>query len=73
VFSRPKIEITALGDPLRWPHDTPLSAKIENGGQSVGIVRSLTKATEFILLNWVCVVKNMLFGFNVIENFLHLT
>jgi len=36
---------------LRWPRDTPLSAKVgtspTGGGRSVGIVRVRTKATEF--------------------------
>ena len=48
-----KTEINGRGDPLRWPRDTPLSAKKlaltspTDGGRSVGIVRSRTKATEF--------------------------
>jgi len=46
-----KTEINGRGDPLRWPRDTPLSAKVgttpTGGGRSVGIVRSRTKATEF--------------------------
>ena len=47
-----KTEINGRGDPLRWPRDTPLSAKKlaltlpTGGGRSVGIVRSRTKATE---------------------------
>jgi hypothetical protein len=40
------------GDPLRWPHDTLYQQKLAvtlptSGGRSVGIVRVLTKATEF--------------------------
>jgi len=40
---------------LRWPRDTPLSAKVgtnfaDGGGRSVGIVRVRTKATEFSLV-----------------------
>ena len=47
-----KIEINGRGDPLRWPRDTLLSAKVgtnfaDGGGRSVGIVRSRTKTTEF--------------------------
>jgi hypothetical protein len=39
------------GDPLRWPSDTFYPQKLAlasptSGGRSVGIVRSLTKATE---------------------------
>jgi hypothetical protein len=39
------------GDPLRWPRDTTLSVKVGTnfGGCSVGTVRSLTKAPEFIV------------------------
>jgi hypothetical protein len=40
------------GDPLRWPRDTLYPQKLAfssptSGGRSVGIVRLLTKATEF--------------------------
>jgi hypothetical protein len=43
------------GDPLRWPNDTLYPQKVAltsptNGGHSVGIVRSRTKATEFSLV-----------------------
>jgi hypothetical protein len=42
------------GNPLRWPNDTHSPQKLAltsptNGGRSVGIVRSRTKATEFVL------------------------
>ena len=48
-------EINGRRDPLRWPRDTPLPAKLAltaptGGGRSVGIVRSRTKATEFSLV-----------------------
>jgi hypothetical protein len=44
-------EITAIGDPLRCPCDTPLFAKVAltwltSGSCSFGIVLSWTKATE---------------------------
>jgi hypothetical protein len=50
-----KTEITAVGDPLRWPHDTfyPQNLALTwptSGGRSVGIVRSRTRATEFVSL-----------------------
>jgi hypothetical protein len=40
------------GDPLRWPHNTLYPKKLALtsptiGGRSVGVVRLLTKATEF--------------------------
>jgi hypothetical protein len=42
------------GDPLRWPRHTLYPQKLAltsptSGGRSVGIVRSRTKATEFVL------------------------
>jgi hypothetical protein len=42
-----------FGDPLRWPRDTFYQQKlvltlVTSGGRSVGIVRSRTKATEFL-------------------------
>jgi hypothetical protein len=41
-------------DPLRWPRDIPLSAKVginfAEKRRSLGIVRSRTKATEFVCL-----------------------
>jgi hypothetical protein len=42
------------GDPLRWPRDALYPQKLAltsstSGGRSVGIVRLLTKATEFCL------------------------
>jgi hypothetical protein len=45
------------GDPLHWPRDTLYPQKLAltsptYGGRSVGIVRSRTKATEFVLLIW---------------------
>ena len=55
-----KTEINGRGDPLRWPRDTPLSAKVgtnsspTGGGRSIGIVRSRTKATEFFLIGFWC-------------------
>jgi hypothetical protein len=41
------------GNPLRWPRDTLYPQKLAltsptSGGRSVGIVRSRTKATEFV-------------------------
>jgi hypothetical protein len=46
-------EITVVGDPLHWPCNTPLSAKIgtnfaDKSGRSVDIVRSQTEATELV-------------------------
>jgi hypothetical protein len=43
-----KTELTAGGDPLRWPRDTPYPQKLAltsptRGGRSVGIVRLRTK------------------------------
>jgi hypothetical protein len=43
------------GDPLRWPRDTPFPqtlalTSLASGDRSVGIVHSLTKATEFSLV-----------------------
>jgi hypothetical protein len=45
---------------LRWPRNTPLSAKsrhyfADSGGRSVGIVRLRTKATEFSFLVFIYV------------------
>jgi hypothetical protein len=46
-------ENTAVGDPPRQLRNTPLSAKVgtyfADKRRSVGIVRSLTQATEFVL------------------------
>jgi hypothetical protein len=47
-------EINGRGNPLRWPRDTLYPQKLALtsptvGGRSVGIVRLLTKATEFSL------------------------
>jgi hypothetical protein len=48
-------------DPPRWPHDTPLSAKVGtnfsyNSCRSVGIVRSRTQATEFFYYLRYCTI-----------------
>jgi hypothetical protein len=48
-----------LGDPLRWPRDTPYPQKLAltspaSGGRSVGILRLRAKATEFVFLFWSC-------------------
>jgi hypothetical protein len=45
--------------PLRWPRDTPPSAKVvtnfaHNGGSSVGIVRFQTHSTEFFIRYFQC-------------------
>jgi hypothetical protein len=50
-----KTEITAVGDPPRWPCNTLYPKKLAltsptDGGRSVGIVRSRTKAMELLLL-----------------------
>jgi hypothetical protein len=44
-------------DPSRWPRGTLYPQKLTltwptSGGRSVGIVRSRTQATEFILVSW---------------------
>jgi hypothetical protein len=50
-----KTENTTVGDSQRGPRDTPLYplnlalASQTNGGRSVGIVRSRTQDTEFVL------------------------
>jgi hypothetical protein len=54
--SRSRKQINGRGDPLRWPRDNPLSAKVgttpTGGGRSVGIVRSQTKATEISVFSY---------------------
>jgi hypothetical protein len=47
-----KAENTAIGDPLRWPRGTPLSAEVgsnlaDKRQSLVDIVRSQTQATKF--------------------------
>jgi hypothetical protein len=49
-----EIQEYGRGDPLRWPRDNLHRQKLAltsstSGGRSVGIVRSRTKATEFLL------------------------
>jgi hypothetical protein len=44
-----KLRLTTVGDPPRWPRDTPLSAEVDtkisstSGGRSIGIFRMRTK------------------------------
>jgi hypothetical protein len=49
------------GDSLRWPRHTLYPLKLAltsptSGGRSVGIVRLRTKATEFVLFLFVCLL-----------------
>jgi hypothetical protein len=75
IISGLEIREYGRGDPLRWPRDTLYPQKLAltsptSGGHSVGIVRSRTKATEFVylllLLLLLVVVVVMCFAHNVI-------
>jgi hypothetical protein len=66
VFLLPvkKTELTAEGDPLRWPRDTLYPQKLAQpspttGGRSVGIVRLRTKSHGVFFLTLLNRKKNV--------------
>jgi hypothetical protein len=72
MFLWPGLDIKEYGhgDPLRWPRDTVYPQKLAltsstRDGYSAGIVRSWTKATEFVLFPYVFTVeRGSLVGFD---------